>query len=473
MRYSITSKTAFLLVFSCALAAKTKQPPVPEIKMPAKFQHAAENGTPAAAEWWKAFSDPLLNELVEAADKNNVDLKSSLLRISESRALTGNAKAALLPSIGSSSNLSQLRGGFNQGIIRIPNAPEANRSGSFVTPFETGLVQTGVDLRWEADLFGGRRNELRASKSDAVAAEFSAEDARLLVRGEVARNYISLRGFDRQISVIKKNIALERELLELTRVRSEAGLASELDVERQTAQLASVAALVPDLDALRWQAIHRIGVLIGEAPAAWADKVSAARDSLSTPELPALIPSDLLRQRPDVRRAEVQIAAAFQRVGAAKSELYPKFVITGLSGRQATNFSGMTFGAGNFFSVGPGITLPLFSAGRIKANIAAQDARLQQAVKAYESEVLAAFEEVENAYVTKDRSELKKRDLQAGFNAAKRSVEMSTELYSRGLADFLTVLDAQRQQLLLERELTAVETNTMRAVVNLYQAIGR
>jgi outer membrane protein TolC len=153
--------------------------------------------------------------------------------------------------------------------------------------------------------------------------------------------------------------------------------------------------------------------------------------------------------------------------------LYPKFVITGLSGRQATGLSGLTVGAGNFFSFGPGISLPIFNFGKIRSNIAAQDARLEQAVRAYEQELLAAFEETENAFVARDRAEQRHRELQAGLAAAERSIAMAEELYAKGLSDFLAVLDAQRSRFQFERELAAANTAVLGATVNLYKALGR
>jgi outer membrane protein TolC len=164
--------------------------------------------------------------------------------------------------------------------------------------------------------------------------------------------------------------------------------------------------------------------------------------------------------------------AAYARAGAARADLYPKFVITGLSGRQATDFSGLTVGAGNFFSVGPGISLPIFNVGRIRSNIAAQDARLEQAVRYYEQEVLAAFEETENAFIAWDRAEQRQRELQAGLAAARRSVDLAQELYVNGLADFLAVLDAQRQQFQIDREVADSKASVLLGTVRLYKALG-
>src|SRR5439155_17591344 len=216
------------------------------------------------------------------------------------------------------------------------------------------------------------RKSLNAANGDARAAAENLRDVRTIVRAEVARNYVELRSVEDQIAIVRATIASEADLLDLIRARADAGLASDLDVERQVAQLASVQAALPDLEAQRLQAIHRIGVLLGEQPAALMEQLAEQHSQLQVPLAPRAVPTEVLKRRPDIRRAEAQIAAAYARAGAARADLYPKFVITGLSGRQSTDFSGLTVGAGNFFSFGPGVALPIFNFGRIRSQIAAR-----------------------------------------------------------------------------------------------------
>jgi NodT family efflux transporter outer membrane factor (OMF) lipoprotein len=443
------------------------------VAVPDRFQHQlAGVNAGSHSQWWKLFGDPLLDSLIERAGRTNLDLRIAGARLAESRALRGESKSALLPAVDGTASATHLRGGFNQGVTRIPNAAGALPSGSLVAPFETSVVSAGFTSRWEIDLFGGLRKQLRAANADVQAAAENIADVRTVMQAEVARNYIELRGAEEQAAIVRANIEAEREMLELIQVRADAGLASDLDVERQLAQLSAVQAALPDLDMERLRAAHRIAVLLAEEPGALLVELDRPSSALAVPAVPAAVPSDVLKQRPDIRRAEAEITAAFARAGAARAELYPKLVITGLTGRQATDFGGLTIGAGNFFSVGPGITLPIFHAGRIRANIAAQDARLEQAVRRYESEVLAAFEETENAFVSRDRAELKRKELDTGVRAAIRSIELAQELYVRGLADFLTVLDAQRQRFLIERDLAASRTAVLRGSVALYKALG-
>jgi NodT family efflux transporter outer membrane factor (OMF) lipoprotein len=457
------------LSMSLAAPAAKRPEPRPNIAVPSAFRNQpAGAAVEAGAAWWKEFGDPLLDRLIDRAARNNLDIRRAAARLAEAEAQRKGSRSALLPDISAAASATELRGGFSQGVVRTGGAG----SGNLVSPFETSVISAGLQMRWEIDVFRGLTRTLNAATADAQAAAESVRDVHTIVRADVARHYVDLRAAEDQIAIVRAQIASEDELLGLVRARAEAGLASELDVERQAAQLATVRAALPDLDALRLQSIYRIAVLLGEHPAALEQELTAPSAGLRDAAPPVAVPGEVLKRRPDLRRAEAQIAAAFARAGAARSDLYPKIVITGLSGRQATGFSGLTLGAGNFFSFGPGISLPIFNFGRIRSQIAARDAQLEQALRAYEQDVLAAFEETENAFVARDRAEQRRRELDAGLAAAKRSVDLARELYVGGLDNFLTVLDAKRQQFAMERELAASKATLQRATVAIYKAIG-
>jgi multidrug efflux system outer membrane protein len=182
--------------------------------------------------------------------------------------------------------------------------------------------------------------------------------------------------------------------------------------------------------------------------------------------------SELLKRRPDVRRADAEVTAASERVGVAKSDLFPKIVLTGSAGRQGTSFSGLTLGAGNFFAAGPAIKLPIFTGGRLKANLEAQRQRLVQSQLEYQSVVLRSFEETENALTAWGREQERRERLQSAARASREATGMATELYTRGLADFLSVLDAQREQLRIEDDLAVSDTAVVTDLVALYKALG-
>jgi NodT family efflux transporter outer membrane factor (OMF) lipoprotein len=424
-------------------------------------------------QWWKVFQDPVLDALVERAAKNNLDVRIAASRIAEARAAAGVARSALLPEVGSTTSASRIRGGFSQGVVRVGGAPASPESSSFVSPFETGLIQTGFDMRWEIDLFGGLRKNWDSAKADALAAEEARRDVQLVVTAEVARRYAELRGLQQQTIIAEKNRDAQRETLELTRARAAAGLASELDVERQAAQLASTEAVIPALQSAVAQTIHRLVVLLGEPPGAlYPELERRAALPAAPPEVPVGLPAELLKRRPDIRRAEAEIAAAMARVGVARRDLYPKIVLSGLVGRQATGVSGLTLGAGSFYGFGPSIQLPIFTGGRIRSNIAVQEARWEQSLRRYEQEVLAALEETENALAAYRREQDRHASLAAAVSASGTAVALARELYLAGLGDFLSVLDAQRTQFAAEDELMRSETALRINLVALYKALG-
>ena len=408
------------------------------------------------AAWWKQLHDPELDSLIERAIRSNLDLRIAATRVAQARALERAQRSSLFPTL-------SLAGAFNHFRNRIPTGPT----------YDTSLLQSGLDASWEADIFGANRKATSASAADTRSAEEARRDTLVTVTGEVARAYAELRGIDRRLAITRATIQTQSDTLHLTQVRAEAGLATELDVAQQATQLSTTQAAEPALEAARVQIQQRLGVLLGQQPESLLDELKAPGELPTVPPVIATgLPSELLSRRPDVRRAQSDIAAAAARLGAAKSDLFPKFTITGLSGRQATGFSGLTLGAGNFFAVGPAISLPIFTGGRIRANIAANDARVQEAQARYESAMLTALEEVENALSAYTREEQRRDKLAAAADASRTAVDLARELYSRGLSDFLSVLDAQRAQYAAEDSLAQSQTAIVTNVVALYKALG-
>jgi outer membrane protein, multidrug efflux system len=417
--------------------------------------------------WWTQYGDPELNRIVEKALQSNLDLQSAAQRIAEARALTGEAKSKLGPTVNGTGSAQRLRGGFSQGVIRIPNPSGAQQSGSFVSPFETGLFQGGLDMKWELDFFGSNRAGLAAARADVAAAEQVREDLAITVSAEAARYYISLRGIEERIAILNRNVATQRELLELTEDRVKAGVSSQLDVERQKTLLANTEANLPGLEAERTLHRNRLAVLVGEESFAVGEG-----GAITTPALNPNLPSELLKRRPDVRAAEARLAAAMQRLKQARTDLYPKVTLNGLVGRQATSLGGFGFGGGNFFNIGPQLQLPIFNGGRIKSNIAVNDARVEQEKIAYRNEILTAFEEAANAIASMERQKEREAKLAAASESAKVSLELSNDLQRAGVNDFLSVLDAQRSLLDADFQRAAARTQVLIESVALYKALA-
>ncbi len=439
--------------------------------IPATFhsQAAGASTDPAIEQWWSGFHDPELDSLIERALHANLDLKVAASRLLEARAARGVSRSALLPSVETSVSPQRVRGGLTQGIFR----PNDGSQSSLLAPFETNILQQGFDASWEIDLFGGKRHALAAATADVAATEEARRDTLVSLLAEVARNYSELRGTQRRLEIAGQNIKLQSDTLELTKVRAEAGLGTELDAERQASQLAATQATVPALESARQASVHRLSVLLGEEPGSLAAELTEAKPLPATPPVvPVGLSSDLLKRRPDVRRSDAEVTAASARVGVARSDFFPKITLTGAAGRQGTSFSGLTLGAGNFFAVGPAIKLPLFTGGRLRANMEVQKQRLAQAQLAYQSAVLRSLEETENALTAYGREQERRERLQAAAQSSREATYLANELYTRGLADFLSVLDAQRQQLTVEDDLVQSDTAVVTNLVALYKALG-
>jgi len=391
---------------------------------PATFHSKAAGASadPAVEQWWCSFHDPELDSLIERAVRANLDLKMAASRILEARAARGVARSGLLPAAQFSSSPQRVRGGLTQGIFR----PNAGNQSSLLAPFETNVFQQGFDASWEIDLFGGKRHALAAATADVAASEEGRRDTMVSLLAEVARNYAELRGTERRLAIAADNIKLQTDSLELARVRAEAGLGTELDVERQVSQLAATQAMVPALESARQMGVHRLSVLLGEEPAALEGELAEARPLPTTPPVvPVGLSSDLLKRRPDIRRADAEVTAASERVGVARSDFFPKISLTGSAGRQGASFSGLTLGAGNFFAIGPAIKLPIFTGGRLRANMEEQKQRLSQAQLAYQSAVLHSLEETENALTAYSCEQERREHLQSAARASQDATQMA------------------------------------------------
>jgi NodT family efflux transporter outer membrane factor (OMF) lipoprotein len=328
-------------------------------------------------------------------------------------------------------------------------------------------------MTWEADVFGRIRRQLQGATADLAAQEEDRRNVLITLLGDVAANYAEVRGFQLRLKIAERNIRIQQETLDLTRALAGAGQATDRDVAQAEAQLESTRAAVPQLETGREVSIHRLGVLLGSEPSSLAQELAEASPLPVVPEaVPVGLPSELLQRRPDIRRAEAQLAAATARVGEARADFFPRFSLTGAAGRQSTQLHLLALGTGNVFSFGPSLSLPLFTAGRIRANVAVQEARVKQAETAYRSTVLTALEETENALVGYSNEQERCERLQRVIRADQTALELAQAQYRAGLADFLTVLDAERVLSEHEGQLAQSQTGVVTRLVSLYKALG-
>jgi len=419
-----------------------------------------QSGAAPVEQWWATFQDAELESLVSRAAATNLDLQLAAARIQEARANRGVAWSNGAPQVNATVSATRDR----QIILGV-------QPGGL--PFETNVLQGQFEMSWEADFFGRIRNQVKGASADLAAQEEDRRNVLITLLGDVATNYALVRGAQLRIVIAKRNIGIEDETLGLTRALAAAGQATERDVAQAEAQLEQTRATIPSLETDRDVAIHRLGVLLGSEPNTLAVELSEAMPLPIVPsEVPVGLPSDLLTRRPDIRRAEDQLAAATARIGEARADFFPRFSLTGAAGRESTQLHLLALGTGNLFSAGPSVSLPIFTAGRIRANVAVQQARAKQAEVAYRSAVLTALEETDNALVGYSGEQEHSARLQRVIGADRMALDLAREQYRAGLADFLTVLDAERALDQNEDQLAQSQTAVVTRLVSLYKALG-
>jgi NodT family efflux transporter outer membrane factor (OMF) lipoprotein len=314
---------------------------------------------------------------------------------------------------------------------------------------------------------------VEAAEAEIDATEEYSRLVLVTLLSEVARNYVEARGYQNRILVARENIIAQEEALELTRVQFEGGLAGELDVAQAKAQLASTRSAVPTLESSFRQAVHRLGVLLGEYPTALVkDLETDGPIPTPPPEISVGLPSELLQRRPDIRRSERLLAAATAQIGVATADLFPRFYLLGSFGSQAYDFRNFLDHSSLFWSVGPSVSWPILDAGRLRAHVESQNAVQQEALAQYELTVLTALEEVENALTAYQREHLRRRHLSEAVEASRRALDLANERYVAGVADFLTVLDSERSLYETEDQLVQSTTATTLHAIALYKALG-
>ncbi len=409
--------------------------------------------------WWNGFDDPILNSLVERAVRANYDLRLAESRIRQARATQGTASAGLWPTLNAGASYTQSQGGTG--------------SSSLAGGSTSDLFRMGLDASWELDFFGGTRRSIEASKADVLAAVEDMRSVMVTLVSDVGSNYANLRQFQAQIDIARRNLVSQQHTAEITRKRHEAGFVGALDVANAQAQAATTESLIPILESSANAAIHNLSVLLGLEPGALYDELAADKPILPTPpEVPVGLPSDLLRRRPDIRRAEAQIHAATAKIGVATADLFPKFSLTGNFGTMGQNLASLGNISNKFWSWGPAVTWPIFDAGRIRWNIEIQKAVQEQALLNYEKSILTALKDVETALSAYSKELQHNRLIAQAAANNRRAVDLSMQLYTSGKTDFLNVLNAQRS-LFVSEDALAQSTNTLITdLIALYKALG-
>lgn len=449
-----------LLLSACAVGPDYKAPDTaPAVIANAQSaQFVAQN--PEAA-WWQQFDDAELDSLVKRSLTANLDLRIAVDRVRAARAVfVENAYnfGPHVPLDAAYSHSKEQQPGFGGGRINAES------------------YSLGFDATWEIDLFGHVRRSVEAARADLGAQQASLRDAQVTVAAEVARNYFELRGTQKRLDVARRNLASEDQTQQLTQVRYEAGRVTELDVQQSKARLKATEATIPPLEAAEKQSAYRLAVLLGQRPGTLDAELQPAEVPTYAKALPIGDTADLLRRRPDVRAAERQLAAATARVGVATSDLFPRVNVTGfvgfLSGDVGRLFNASSGSDARAWSVTPSVSWAAFDFGTVQARLRASKAQNDELAANYEKVVLTALEDTENSFVIYSRQQTQLKSLNEQAEASRRAAELAEIQYREGVADFLTLLDAQRTQLEAEDAVAQAQTAVNVDVVAIYKALG-
>lgn len=445
-----------MILTGCAAVGPDYVPP--DMSSPTAWHSQLKNGLVgdeadphALFRWWTTFNDPVLSSLIDRAIAGNRDIREAEARVREARARRGASKADMFPTLDASGSATKSR---------------SNEQ-------ESELYSIGFDAGWELDLFGGVRRSVEAAEADLQASREDLCNVLVSLTAEVALNYVELRSYQSQVATTEKNLQLQQETYELTKWRYEAGLDDELAVQQARSNLESTRSKLPALRSSLEESKNRIAVLLGKHPGTLHEELDArAPVPVVSPEIAVGIPADMLRRRPDVRKAERELAAQTARIGVATADLYPKFRLPGSIGLKSGESSDLFKSASQFWSIGPSISWNIFNAGAVRRNIEIQSALQEQQLNAYVATVLNALAETENALVAYAEEQNRRNSLSEAVKAAQRAVELSQTMYQAGIIDFTTLLDTERSLLSYQNELIQSDGSVASNLVRLYKVLG-
>jgi NodT family efflux transporter outer membrane factor (OMF) lipoprotein len=415
--------------------------------------------------WWSEFEDPMLDRLVDHAVAGNYDIKIATQRLVSARANRDIAASGAYPSVGFAAAAqraaSSTTARFPPGIGPFPTA----------SPFNT--FQGGFDASWEIDVFGGIRRGIEAADASVGAAVEDRRDVLVSLLAELGANYATLRATQERLAIAQRNITAARQALALTQRRFDRGLVSDIDVAQAGAQLETFEAVVPQLEAAIAAATHAIGLLLGRLPGDLEAELSRPGPVLpAPPSLPVAMPSDVVRERPDIRRAERALASATAEVGVAVAQLFPRFDIPLSLGLLSSTIGQLLTGGSLAWGFGLAVSQPIFEGGRLEAQIRLSKAVAEQDRLGYEQTVLAAFRDVEDALVNFSSEERRRARIAAAVAENGKALDSATRLYGAGLTDFLRVLDSQRNLYAAEDSLALSDLAKVLQAIALFKALG-
>jgi NodT family efflux transporter outer membrane factor (OMF) lipoprotein len=433
----------------------------PQVKVPEKWQiennEKFKNENKASEKWWQLLNDPILDLLIKEASNSNLDLKEAMARVDEYYSRLGVVIGNRVPEVSATGEISKEKNSENAGYSGTTNTYK-------------GL---GLEAGWEIDLFGRVRRSIESAKAEYESIQEDKNDIMISINSKVALNYIKIRTYQARLNAANSNIESQTEVLRITKARFKYGLATALEVAQAEQTLASSNASVPPLQIQLSESVNNMAILLGRNPGTLNEMFTEYSPIPVPPENAAVgIPTNLLRQRPDIRRAERQLAVETARVGIAKADLYPQFSLSGSFGYQSLSGGNLFSSGSNYFSIGPSLRWNIFSGGSILNQIDVQDAIVRQKAIQYENIVLNALNEAENSMMAYTENSLRLGYLEKTVETSKKTVELSLNLYKQGLVDFENVLNSQLTQFISEDKLAQAKGDSAENFVLLYTSLG-
>ncbi len=458
MRNFVALLLATSVLTACAVGPNYARP---ETNVAAAFHEKAADVSAAepVGAFWTGFNDPLLTRLVDEALTRNTDLRAAVARLDQARALSMQSTLDLLPTVTADGAFTTTRTPASRTL------PGADR--------DSEGYEAGLNAAWEIDLFGRVRRGVEADRAEAQAVAADARAVQVSVAAEVVSSYFELRGRQEQLSVARRNAENQRNTLQLTETRLEAGRGTDFDITRARAQLKLTESRIPRLEAAVAFATHRLAVLTGQAPTAITAELATPVPLAALPQDVAVgTPADLLRRRPDIQAAERRLASATARVGVATADLFPRLTLGGSLSTVSPTLGGLFSASSESYAAGPLISWAFLDLGRVKARIDASDAAARANLAAYEGAVLRALEESENALIAYDRTRRETSHLEEAAAAGREGARLARVRFENGIADFLPVLDAERSQLEAEDRLAETRTRAATSLVAVYKTVA-
>ncbi len=443
-----------LALSGCASLGQQATPPNPVV-VPVAWSvtdASAPAGTTSLVQWWLRFDDALLASLITQSLQANTRVRSAQATLRQARAQRDVSAAALYPDVGGSASAQRSRAGDNASA---------------------DTFRAGLDASWELDVFGVNRSALSADDVAARASAASLGDVQVSIAAEVALNYITLRGAQLRLAIAETNLASQLETLQITQWRQQAGLVTSLEVEQARSSAEQTRAQLPLLQTIVEQTRHALAVLTGQPPAALAQILAASGPvPQAANDLVLDIPAETLRQRPDVRNAELLVMAAVSRVDQANAARMPNFRLGGSLGLAGITLDALTSSAALVRTLIASVSVPLFDGGGLRAQVRAQQAALDRAGVAYEAAVLTALKDVEDALIALRNDRIRLVNLRNAADAAANAALLARQRLESGVVDFQVVLDTQRTQLSTQDSVANASTNLSADHVRLYKALG-